>query len=322
MHAPYVRVPDRLVRRFAHDPLAVGVYLAIARFVMAERGPVPLSPADLAAWSGGERIRDLAIMRRMRRLVETGWLVAERGRAVKLRPNLGIGDDGAVLPWRPSDNQFGKPERVRMRRVPLELFDGYIGRLDPHPGRIPALVTRYVEQPLIDLIDLGTYAIASIDPCATTDTLRELHLLDDAGRCPPCPVATLRTQAQAPDAAAESVPETTSESDVAEANGSPNGSLNGSDPQHTTEGRLSAPGATNMEAATQPDTNTWDSWDQRTHGIPTPSGAAAHGGGAAGQMRIGSNGNLPALLTRNGSAYWWRWASASAKNLQMCRLRC
>jgi len=287
--APYVRAPDRFIRRFAHDPLAVGVYLAVARFVIAERGPVPLSPTDLAAWSGRDRIRDLAIMRRIRRLVETGWLIAERGRAVKLRlmPTWGIDNDGAVLPWRPNDDQFGKPDRVRVRRVPLELLDGYIGRLDPQPGRIPALVTRYVEQPLIDLIDLGTYAIASIDPSASTETLRALHLLDEAGPCPPRPVATLRTQESA---AAETAPETTAEIDIAEANGSPNGSLigspngspNGSDPHHTTEGRVSAPGATTMEVVPPPATNTWDSWDQRTHGthgIPTPSSAAAHGGG-------------------------------------------
>ena len=38
----YVLVPDGLIHAFAHDPLAVGVYTAIARLAMAAKDAVPL----------------------------------------------------------------------------------------------------------------------------------------------------------------------------------------------------------------------------------------------------------------------------------------
>jgi hypothetical protein len=55
----------------AHDPLAVGVYLAIARCVTAGRGPVPIPAADLAAWEGGAHGRASAIRRYAHVTVET-----------------------------------------------------------------------------------------------------------------------------------------------------------------------------------------------------------------------------------------------------------
>ena len=121
------------------------MYLAVARCALALQAPAPLSPADLAAWGGGERTRDLALMRRIRSLTDAGWLIAEPGRAVKLRlrPSWGQDADGVAQPWQLDDAQLGKPEGLRVRRVPLELLDSYLGRIDPQPGRRPALVTRY-----------------------------------------------------------------------------------------------------------------------------------------------------------------------------------
>jgi len=45
----YVLVPDALILAFANDPLAVGVYAAIARLVAAAKDAVPLAARDLAA---------------------------------------------------------------------------------------------------------------------------------------------------------------------------------------------------------------------------------------------------------------------------------
>jgi hypothetical protein len=136
-------VPDRLLRDFAHDPLAVGVYLAVARCALSLRGAVPLSPADLAAWSSGARTRDLALMRRIRHLIDAGWLIATHGRSVKLHllPSWGMGAHGIALPWQFGAAQIGKPAGRRVRRVPLDLLDTYLGRLDPQPGRRPAVIT-------------------------------------------------------------------------------------------------------------------------------------------------------------------------------------
>ena len=155
--APYLRVPDRLLRRFARDPLAIGIYVAVARCALAKRGPAPLSPADLAEWSSGDRTRDSAIMRRITLLLNEGWLTADRGQAIKLRliPTWGHAPNGQLIPWNFQAEHFGKPDVLRIRRVSLELLDTYLGRLDPQPGRTPALITRYFDRPLISLFDLG-----------------------------------------------------------------------------------------------------------------------------------------------------------------------
>jgi hypothetical protein len=113
-------------------------------------------------------------MRRIQRLVAEGWLVAAREETVKLRllPTWGMS-----LPWLLSDPRLGKPAGVHTRRVPLDMLDSYVGRCDPLPGRRPALITRYFDQPLLDLVDLGTYAIAAIAVIESTARLAQLGLL-------------------------------------------------------------------------------------------------------------------------------------------------
>src|SRR5262249_53226095 len=71
----YVLVPDQLIAAYADDPLAVGVYVAIARLSLAAKGAVPLAARDLVAWMGSDRDADrAAIMRRIVKLEEHGWL--------------------------------------------------------------------------------------------------------------------------------------------------------------------------------------------------------------------------------------------------------
>jgi hypothetical protein len=175
---PYIPVPERLLRAFAHDPLAVGVYLAVARCALSTRGPIPLSPADMSDWFTGTRTRDGAILRRIRTLVATGWLIAEHGQAIKLRLLPAWSPD---QPWNLDAPQVGKPAGVRVRRVPLDLLDSYVGRIDPQPGRRSALITRYVDRPLLDLVDLGTYALTALTTITPTPRLMTFGLCDTAG---------------------------------------------------------------------------------------------------------------------------------------------
>ncbi len=64
----YVLIPDRLIRDMAHDPLAVGVYVAVARLASAARATVPLAARDLAIWMGRDRDADrVAVMRHIGR---------------------------------------------------------------------------------------------------------------------------------------------------------------------------------------------------------------------------------------------------------------
>src|SRR4051794_12185611 len=50
MPVRYVLVPDALIRAFADDPFAVGVYVAVARLAMVAKTAMPLSARDLAVW--------------------------------------------------------------------------------------------------------------------------------------------------------------------------------------------------------------------------------------------------------------------------------
>jgi hypothetical protein len=172
---PYLRVPDRLLRSYVCDPLAVGIYIAVARCALAERATAPLSANDLVAWTGGAHHR-AALMRRIQRLIADGWLIVAREQTVKHRL---LPTWGSHCPWQLNDPKFGKPSDVRIRRVPLDLLDSYLGRCDPQPGRRPALITRYFDQPLIDLADLGAYAIAAIATVEPSQRLQQLGLLCD-----------------------------------------------------------------------------------------------------------------------------------------------
>lgn len=195
--APYLRAPDRLLRAYANDPLAVGVYLAVARCAVANQGRVPLSAADLAAWVGTPRERDVNVMRRLKRLLDDGWLVAEAELGVKRRlcPTWGQDASGTTRPWDWQAPQLGKPEAVRTRRVPTDLLDTYLGRLDPQPGRRPATITRYFDRPLLDLSDIGAYALCTLVVAEPTLHLRRLGLFAGGGPVAPYKPAELLQKA-------------------------------------------------------------------------------------------------------------------------------
>jgi hypothetical protein len=180
----YVLVPDALILAFANDPLAVGVYVAIARLVMAAKDSVPLAARDLAAWMGNDRdAHRAAIMRRISKLEERGWIVAIRTRATKNRllPTWGCDQMGTVRPWLFNRPDSGRPAHVRGRRLPLALLDNYVGRLDPQPGQRHAVMSRYFTRPMLDLTDIGVYVIGLRAEVAPTPRLRHLGLHTEAG---------------------------------------------------------------------------------------------------------------------------------------------
>ena len=134
MPVRYVLVPDTLITAFAHDPLAVGVYVAVARLAMAAKAAVPLAARDLAIWMGSDRDADrVAIMRRIVKLEARGWLMITRTMAAKHRllPTWGRDQTGAVRPWCFDIPDSGRPQHLRGRRVPIGLLDDYLGRLEP-----------------------------------------------------------------------------------------------------------------------------------------------------------------------------------------------
>jgi hypothetical protein len=180
----YVLVADSLITAYAHDPLAVGVYVAIARLTLAAKGAVPLAARDLVAWMGSDRDADrAAIMRRIVKLEKDGFLIAERAVASKhrLTPTWGRDRTGSVRPWRFEDVDSGRPPSLRGRRVPLALLDDYLGRLDPQPSQGRALISRYLTRPLLDLTDIGVYTIGLRAEIVPTPRLLHLRLHSEAG---------------------------------------------------------------------------------------------------------------------------------------------
>jgi hypothetical protein len=197
---PYLLVPDPLIVAYAHDPLAVGVYVAIARLAVASKAAVPLSARDLALWMGSRRDSDrAAIMRRIVKLEEGGWVLVERSTASKHRllPTWGRDQNHAIRPWRFDSSDSARPSHLRGRRVPLALFDAYIGRLDPQPGSGRALISRYLTRPLLDLTDIGVYTIGLRAEVAPTPCLIHLGLCGEMGMLPPLDSQSLLTQAAA-----------------------------------------------------------------------------------------------------------------------------
>jgi len=194
----YVLVPDSLIAAFAHDPLAVGVYAAIARLCMAARDAVPVAARDLAAWMSSDRDADrAAIMRRIVKLEERGWVMVTRRTATKnsLLPTWGRDQTGVERPWRFDLADSGRPSHLRGRRVPLGLFDTYLGRLEPQPGHRSALISRYFTQRLLDLTDIGIYTIGLRAEVAPSPRLRHLGLQTAAGMLQPVDDQSLLAQA-------------------------------------------------------------------------------------------------------------------------------
>jgi hypothetical protein len=178
-HQPYVLIPDGLIEAHVRDPLAVGVYVAIARLTLIRKDAIPLSAAELAAWMGSDTEADrAAIMRRIVKLGQGGWLVVTRLKAHKhtLLPTWGPDRAGQPRPWDFDQPATGRPAHLRGRRVPLALLDITLGQLKPQQGRAPALISRYLTGPLIDLTDIGTYTIRLRTEIAPTARLFHLDL--------------------------------------------------------------------------------------------------------------------------------------------------
>lgn len=310
--APYLRAPDRLLRAYAHDPLAVGVYLAVARCAVAHQGPVPLSAADLAAWVGIPRARDANVMRRLKRLLDDGWLVAEAELGTKRRlcPTWGRDASGIARPWDWQVPQLGKPEAVRTRRVPTDLLDTYLGRLDPQPGRRPAAITRYFDRPLLDLTDIGAYALCTLVVAEPTLHLRRLGLFAGGGPVAPYkPVELLQKAARCMLLISENeaivmvLPSPAGWRKLGYAvqphaatdpSGSPRGSRRGSDSgqQGISDEPLHQVDVSALESEQEhlPDDvpahtwESWESWRESTNPPPPPARDAGGGGASAGSI--------------------------------------
>jgi hypothetical protein len=182
----FIVLPDAELRGFARRPLAVGVQLAVTRLCMRTGGRVPASRADLAAWNDDQATRDdglgTAIKRALDDLRACGQLVgqADLGEKLWLSPGWGLGRAGKARVWNWKRRDRGRPAKLTFRKIPISLIDDYLGvcQTDAYD---PARVERWFDRPLLDLADLGAYALrwAGIRVAARfLVRLRHLGLLD------------------------------------------------------------------------------------------------------------------------------------------------
>ena len=182
--AHYVRVPLNLLTIAAYDPLAVGLYALIARLFLVLQAPLRLSTADVLHYD--PTLSRGAVLRAFERLLAGGWLLAEEqaGHKTAYTPCWGR-VDGGPRPWRSDATALGRPRHLGALALDLRLLDLYMGRLRPHPTR-PALITRYITKPLLNLRDVGAYALTLNSIPTTTPGLEQWGLVQ-AGECVPLP---------------------------------------------------------------------------------------------------------------------------------------
>ena len=181
----YVPLPRRLAEDLRDSPVAIGAYCLIARLYRIFRAPVPLSPGDLRSLDPS--LSYGAATRALRRLTDSPYVVVGRvrGRKNSYVPTWGT-VSGAVLPWDLGAPCLGRPRHVAELRLDQRLFDTCLGRVRPHAEH-PAIVERYVAQPLLGLEEVGAYGAALAGIAPTAGRLVELGLLDGSGRPQPLP---------------------------------------------------------------------------------------------------------------------------------------
>ena len=181
-------LPRQLLSDLRDNPLAIGVYLLIARLYLVSHAPIPLGRADVLTFDPSLKIG--AVKRAFDRLLAGGWLVGSTASASTKRhytPSWGM-VGGAARPWSLDAPALGRPRHLETLRVNRDLLDIGLGRLDPHP-RHAAEVTRYLAAPALGLADLGAYALMRVGLSAPTPPLIALGLVEGGKPCavPPAP---------------------------------------------------------------------------------------------------------------------------------------
>jgi DNA replication protein DnaC len=173
----YLSLPTLLLADMADSPLAIGLWCLVGRLFLVAQGAVPLSAGDVQAYDPA--LSRGAILRALRRLTRTGWLLAREqpGHKTAYTPAWGIVSD-APRAWDMAAPMLGRPRHCAAIRLDRRLLDTCIGRLTPHPKH-KAEVQRYVTAPLLGLADVGAYALAAVGRGAATPALGRWGLAAD-----------------------------------------------------------------------------------------------------------------------------------------------
>ncbi len=184
----FIVIPLDIVFAYQDRPLVSGVYAGIARLSESAKQAVPISRADLARWCDATRDDGLGTgsKRAIDDLRNGGYLsqAGGDGRKLHLLPAWGWDRSDQPRPWRFTRPDRARPDGLAFVSIPLILFDAYLGWLTPHPDT-PASIARYFDVPLLDLTDIGFYAVCQLGTLCPTPRLIHLGLVDQEGVRPP-----------------------------------------------------------------------------------------------------------------------------------------
>ncbi len=180
----YVFLPQRLITDLQANPAAIGVYALIARLFLIYQEPIPLSAADLQRYDPS--LSYGAARGALQRLTALHWLTDQSGHKNQYTPTWGV-IKGVASPWRMDAPTLGRPAHVATLRLDRRLLDIGLGKLIPHPTYRAQTNERYLEQPILSLRDVGTYAqMLSGQALAATPALWRYELVRD-GSIQPLP---------------------------------------------------------------------------------------------------------------------------------------
>lgn len=155
----YLGVPRRLVVELRDTPLALAIYLVIARLYVVQQQPVPLSRGDLQKIDPSAKAG--ALKRALDRLTAAGWLVESAGYKRSYLPSWGTTRRDVPYVWRAGAPLLGCPQYIwrDVVRIDRMLLDLFVGKFTPHM-RNPT-IERYFTTPLLSLLDVGAYICAA-----------------------------------------------------------------------------------------------------------------------------------------------------------------
>ena len=175
--APTLTITRQLLAELRDSPLAIGLYIFIARLFIIHKQALALSATDIAAYD--PQLTNGAITRAADRLERGGWLIIERrGNKNHYLPAWGR-VAGQVRPWTIGAPLLDRPRHLAVAAFNSLLLDIYLGRIEPCVQN-DAIVSRYASQPLLGLRDAGAYLLAQTGLGSPTPALEALGLAADA----------------------------------------------------------------------------------------------------------------------------------------------
>src|SRR6266849_3956359 len=115
----YLTIPRRLIIELRDNPLAIALYVFVARLYLIVQAPIPLSRGDVGKYDPSTKPG--VIKRAFDRLVAAGWLIETSGSKNCYTPTWGKqrGTD-IPSPWRTGEKALGSNRRSQIEAVRID----------------------------------------------------------------------------------------------------------------------------------------------------------------------------------------------------------